>query len=597
MGSRSGVGLLLVVGMVSAGCGKERRFADPEAIEAARDAQDTSINRAQPAAVSSGGSSTGEEAPPILGGVGPVDSASAQASGSCDPDAGSCAHLGDAGAPSGTCSATGPRDCSSDLDNDCDGQPDNTIDEACVCAAGTIEPCDEHPGLDGRGQCVAGNRTCLLDEATLITTWSGCEGAVSPGQADSCAIAGDDTDCNGTGNGGCPCIDGDTQPCGPATEEGVCQRGIQTCGNAQFGQCVGAVFPAARNCGSSEDNDCDGRPDNTIDNACTCVIGSVRACSAHPGDGNGSCRAGSQTCQGRANDSTSGFGACIGSVGPAPRNCGSQQDNDCDGRPDDTVDSTCQCNPGQGNASCRQDSTASLCNSRGQCVACQQNADCALVTGGRSFCDRGSCIVPPFCGDGIINGGNEVCDGGGSGSTELGSCNPECTGTYQKKFIRMTVENYGSDLGGPSGADGICREEFGQGWKALLVGGARRATVTPFLGDGQQDWVISKYTHYFNAENTLVWRTDSVPLLGVSGGERQNVFAQLFDPGSGIYPWSGYELDWRTQPDDPTTGRGTCQGWTSSDRSLNGTFTLADLTGYAYELCGVATQRLLCVEQ
>jgi hypothetical protein len=171
-----------------------------------------------------------------------------------------------------------------------------------------------------------------------------------------------------------------------------------------FGECEGAVFPAARDCGSTADNDCDGTPDNSVDNVCTCVIGSVQACGTHPGrDGNGQCRAGSQTCAGGANDATSSFGACTGSVGPAlqdtcaedndancnglpnegcacvngqirpcgpdtelgicqrglqtcnggsfgqcqgavfpaPRDCDSAQDNDCDGRPDDTFDNVC----------------------------------------------------------------------------------------------------------------------------------------------------------------------------------------------------------------------------------------------------------------
>jgi hypothetical protein len=31
---------------------------------------------------------------------------------------------------------------------------------------------------------------------------------------------------------------------------------------------VGAVFPAARDCGSTEDNDCDGLPDDTVDGFC-----------------------------------------------------------------------------------------------------------------------------------------------------------------------------------------------------------------------------------------------------------------------------------------------------------------------------------------
>jgi hypothetical protein len=343
----------------------------------------------------------GQEGVPPVGAVQPVDGVGDQLTESCDGDAGSCVS---SGAPGDGCVPTGPRDCTSELDNDCDGQPDNAVDQVCVCVSGNVEPCEEHPGLDGRGQCQPGSRTCILGEGNLTSDWGACEGSVGPGEQDSCAVVGDDTDCDGTDNGGCPCVEGETRPCGPETENGICERGSQTCLNGTFGQCVGAIFSAPRDCGTTQDNDCDGRPDNSIDNVCTCTIGSIQACGAHPGrDGNGQCRAGSQTCEGRAGNATSTFGACTGSVGPAlqdscadgndgncngianegctcingqtrscgpdtelgpcqrgtqtcanglfgscqgavfpaPRNCASAQDNDCDGRPDNTVDDVC----------------------------------------------------------------------------------------------------------------------------------------------------------------------------------------------------------------------------------------------------------------
>src|SRR6185436_17106228 len=114
---------------------------------------------------------------------------------------------------------------------------------------------------------------------------------------------------------------------------GICRRGTQTCANGAFGQCVGAVFPGSRNCASAADNDCDGRSDNTVDAVCTCVTGSVQACGAHPGsDGNGQCRAGSQTCQAGANNQSSAFDACTGSVGPkALDTCDRGNDGNCNG--------------------------------------------------------------------------------------------------------------------------------------------------------------------------------------------------------------------------------------------------------------------------
>lgn len=344
----------------------------------------------------------GQEGLPTVGAIEPGAAVDGEAPASCDSDAGICASIAE-GIGNG-CVPTGRRDCTSALDNDCDGQPDNVVDDVCVCAPSSVEPCDEHPGLDGRGQCRAGSRTCVVGEGN-ITSWSACEGSVGPAEEDSCATLGDDSNCDGTNNGGCPCVDGEARPCGPDTDDGICQRGTQTCVNGSFGACLGAVFAAPRDCSSNQDNDCDGRPDSSVDNVCTCAIGSTRACGAHPGrDGNGQCRAGSQRCEGRADNATSTFGACTGSVGPAlqdscadgndgncngipnegcacvngasrgcgpdtevglcqrgtqtctngsfgacqgavfpaPRNCASPQDNDCDGRPDNTLDNVCQ---------------------------------------------------------------------------------------------------------------------------------------------------------------------------------------------------------------------------------------------------------------
>ncbi len=205
-----------------------------------------------------------------------------------------------------------------------------------------------------------------------------------------------------------------------------------------------------------------------------------------------------------------------------------------------------------------------------------------------------SCKNAPFCGDGKITNG-EVCDEAGSLAMDLGSCNAECSGFYEKKYIRGTFNTYpAGGLGGIAGADAKCVLELGMGWKALLVGGGRRATTTPLLGDGAKDWVIHKYTHYYSYfEDKLLWRTDAVPLLGVRDGQRVNVYANALQSG-GNYPWSGWKSDWTTFA-DTTPNQGTCAGWTSTSADW-GSFTFADLTQAQSESCSTSSF-ILCVEQ
>jgi hypothetical protein len=213
-----------------------------------------------------------------------------------------------------------------------------------------------------------------------------------------------------------------------------------------------------------------------------------------------------------------------------------------------------------------------------------------LNTGAYGGCTA-TCTRAERCGDGTRNG-PEVCDNGRTGATDLGACNPECSGYYEKKVIKPTSGHYSTNLGGPAGADAICVSEFGNGWKALLVGGGRRATLTPFKGDASQDWVIHKYTHYYNASSQLLWRTDDVPLLGVHDGKRESIYADAF-VAAGSYPWTGWANDWTTVPDD--LDGGTCVGWTNATTG-QASFAFADLRFGANEGCG-SESFILCAQQ
>jgi len=208
----------------------------------------------------------------------------------------------------------------------------------------------------------------------------------SPGPLDSCSVRGDDGDCDGLPNGGCVCVEGDVVDCGPPANVGICVLGTSTCHNNKLGACVGAVTAQPRDCRSHLDNDCDGAPDDDVDAFCTCTVGETTACAEHPGlDGNGSCTAGTQTCVTANNNSTSTLGPCTGSLGPAARDCGSTEDNDCNGTPD-ANDSTCACTVGE------------------------------LL----------SCNSHPSDGVGNCHAGTQVCIAGSSaGSSTLGPCEDE----------------------------------------------------------------------------------------------------------------------------------------------------------------------------
>lgn len=228
------------------------------------------------------------------------------------------------------------RDCTSTMDSNCDGAPDNTLDAICVCAGAATRPCDDHPGKDGTGPCKAGSQTCAVAVDKKTSAWGACSGSVAPAAKDTCD-PGNDANCSGVPNEGCACVAGATQACGPAANVGICKRGTQTCAAGTWGACTGAISAAARDCTSAADNNCDGLPDNTVDAVCGCTAATSRACNQHPGkDGNGPCKAGTQSCVVSVDKKSSAWATCAGDVAPAAADtCDGTNDNNCNGIPHD----------------------------------------------------------------------------------------------------------------------------------------------------------------------------------------------------------------------------------------------------------------------
>lgn len=239
-----------------------------------------------------------------------------------------------------------------------------------ACSPGSVQPCTQ-----ALGNCSEGRQLCGDDAA-----WGTCSIQSEP--SDTCE-PGDDASCNGVPNEGCECTS--SVACGPAAT-GICRPGLSACVGGALGECEGAVRAAPRNCSSPFDNDCDGVSDQMLDDICQCPPGAVETCDEHPGqDGVGICRAGTRSCIAASGNVASAWSRCLGAVGPRSRDCRSNLDNDCDGRPDMTSDAVCECAAG----------STRVCGTiqSDGCPLMQPLQRCEIGPGGsRSF--WGSCALP-----------------------------------------------------------------------------------------------------------------------------------------------------------------------------------------------------------
>lgn len=228
-----------------------------------------------------------------------------------------------AGAWSGECVGAveaGMEQCDTEgLDENCNG----TANEKCACTPGMQQPC----GMMG-GICVQGMQTCDADGQ-----WSAaCVGAVSPGTEVCDGVK--DENCDGRVDENCECTNGETRECG--VMGGECRQGKNTCANGKWGRtCEGEVKAGLEVC-DSKDNDCDGRMDENVLNAC----GGCTTLTNRPG---ATCSAGMNDCRRNGQYVCQGTNAtrCDAVARPAGRETCDGTDEDCDGKTDEGYENDC----------------------------------------------------------------------------------------------------------------------------------------------------------------------------------------------------------------------------------------------------------------
>jgi hypothetical protein len=215
----------------------------------------------------------------------------------------------------GTCGAPPAEICGDGLDNNCDGTIDETS-AGCHCDGRTNQPCYSGPPQTlGVGVCRGGRADCMPDG-----NWGPCRGEVLPSEE---ICDGLDNNCNGLVDEGVRNACGE---CDAETPEEVCDGLDNNCNGLidEFLLLICGVCPGdegVEECNGFDDN-CDGR----VDEGCPCV-GETRC---YPGPphlaGIGECRWGTRTCEAGGEF----WGPCVGYGLPQPEICDGL-DNDCDG--------------------------------------------------------------------------------------------------------------------------------------------------------------------------------------------------------------------------------------------------------------------------
>ncbi|MBI4163145.1 MAG: hypothetical protein HY513_05665 [Candidatus Aenigmarchaeota archaeon] len=355
------------------------------------------------------------------------------------------------------------------IDDDCDGQTDETFNVGSACS-------------EGVGACTS-EGIFICNEAGTGTNCNAVAGQPSTETCDNV-----DNNCDGT-------IDEQlVQQCG-TTDVGACEFGTQTCNAGQWGVCQNSVEPKNETCNSIDD-DCDGLTDETFVNlgsSCSAGTGVCQAagtfvcsedgsstkCNAVPGQpSTETCDSSDNNCNGQTDEGFNvgtscnvGVGACqrtgafvcaqdgtaqcsVTPGSPAAELCGDGIDNDCDGQVDEGFDVGDSCNAGigacfsSGTKVCSQDKTTTVCNAvagtpttetcDGSDNNCNGQTDegfnlGASCTAGSGACEASGTFV---CSE---DGSSAVCNAvAGDGSAEVcDNVDNNCDGQVDEQLVRQ----------------------------------------------------------------------------------------------------------------------------------------------------------------
>lgn len=94
--------------------------------------------------------------------------------------------------------------------------------------------------------------------------------------------------------------------------------------------------------------------------------------------------------------------------------------------------------------------------------------------------------------------------------------------------------------------------------------GLREAALANFDASQSIDWVLAPYTAYVRPDGTLIWITDSVPLLGVRDGGQEDLLASILPVCANCFAElapTGIAPGWTTDNDAPDA---PCDQWSSA---------------------------------